>query len=251
MVWRFFQSVNYVDVATYTDALAREVDNVMTKLRCSSLCVEYGCGCVSFTFDDVSGICHMFTKALVSGGGTSVGANKVTECSVPVVFANATLVNYTGCNATYECNFGYNATASGMLTCQSNETWIPSEFECVEIPCSAPPTLAKGISAVTSLQVGAVAVYTCIQGYINRGGHTNTLNCVVGGTWAGLIDMLFHISSADEVSDLFLENRPAEFNETLHESSGMDDGVFSLDSSLVCNRSYDRSAEPRPPIGRN
>ncbi|XP_021356927.1 sushi, von Willebrand factor type A, EGF and pentraxin domain-containing protein 1-like [Mizuhopecten yessoensis] len=186
----YFQAVNDVDVVGHTDTWTRQEQLIRNRTRCTSLCVASACECASFTYDGATGTCYMFTKTVSSGGGSGKGANKLTECVVPRVIEHSILTDYTGCNATYDCVFGYNATDHNVLTCQANETWAPSGFSCAEIPCPDPAELANGIPTVTTLQVGGVATYTCLSGYINRGGVGDTLTCQLGGTWLGVIDMI-------------------------------------------------------------
>ncbi|XP_021356925.1 sushi, von Willebrand factor type A, EGF and pentraxin domain-containing protein 1-like [Mizuhopecten yessoensis] len=193
MVLRNFQNIFAVSVSANIDLLWAQKTGIKTKLRCASACMELGCSCGSFLYDGPSGgICYMFSKTLSSGSGNINGANKSTECVLPKALSNAILLDYTGCTATYDCEFGYTSEASkdpGKLICQTNETWGPSDYACVEIPCPPPETLKDGTSEVTSLQVGGVAIYTCNSDYINRGGSEDTLTCKLGGAWSGHIDM--------------------------------------------------------------
>ncbi|XP_021340763.1 sushi, von Willebrand factor type A, EGF and pentraxin domain-containing protein 1-like [Mizuhopecten yessoensis] len=117
------------------------------------------------------------------------------ECATPRKILNATLQTYTGCSASYGCKFGYSSPASrdsNVITCQEDETWTPSDFECVQIPCPSPPSLTNGHSVVTSLNVGGAASYVCDTNFVNitSGGGETTLKCVQGGTWTGIIDMV-------------------------------------------------------------
>ncbi|XP_069110133.1 uncharacterized protein [Argopecten irradians] len=183
-------ALRIIDINAHTNSWIREEPLIRNQMRCASLCVASACDCASFTYDSVTGTCSMFTKILNSGGGSSKGANKLTDCVTPQIIQHSVITDYTGCNATYECDFGYNATDYNVLTCQSNETWTPSNFHCAEIPCPTPPLLDFGNPSVTTLQVGGVATYTCVADYINRGGNVDTLNCLLGGTWLGTIDMI-------------------------------------------------------------
>ncbi|XP_069140470.1 protein lev-9-like [Argopecten irradians] len=163
-----------------------------TKMRCASLCVELGCNCTSYVYDSSAKTCYMFNKALISGNGDKVAYNKLTECATPRHISNATLQQYTGCNAEYECDFGYKTSppdAPNEITCQSDETWAPINYACVLIPCTSPPPLSNGIPHVTSLSVGGTTTYAFDTHYINTGGGLNTRTCVLGGTWAGEINM--------------------------------------------------------------
>ncbi|XP_069105505.1 sushi, von Willebrand factor type A, EGF and pentraxin domain-containing protein 1-like [Argopecten irradians] len=163
-----------------------------TKMRCASLCVELGCNCTSYVYVSSTKTCYMFNKALTSGSGDKVAYNKLTECATPRHISNATIQEYTGCNAEYECDFGYKTSppdASNVITCQADETWAPSNYACVLIPCNSPPPLSNGIFHVTSLSVGGTTTYACDAHYINTGGGLDTRTCVLGGTWAGEINM--------------------------------------------------------------
>ncbi|XP_033757734.1 uncharacterized protein LOC117340066 [Pecten maximus] len=157
---------------------------------CSAYCVERKCTCVSFSF--VNGTCHMFANILVGPPGIDTGFNKITECAAAKVLPNTQLVAYTGCSSTYTCLYGYipHTTDSSTLTCTDDETWAPSGYRCVLKPCPQPPPFVNGDVAVTTLQVGTHADYTCSADYTNRGGNSGRLTCVFGGTWANTIDLL-------------------------------------------------------------
>jgi hypothetical protein len=121
-----------------------------------------------------------------AGGGSSSGT--LANCGALPSPANGSVAmpdTTPGNTATYACLAGYVLSGPGTRICQANGVWTGTAPVCMPtgVTCPALAAPVNGTVNMTTLSVGAVAVYVCQASYTLVGEPTRT--CRADGTWSG------------------------------------------------------------------
>lgn len=101
-------------------------------------------------------------------------------------FGTVTLSGTTyGSTATYACNDGYMVAGMAVRVCQSNKNWSGVAPTCNPSPCGQLQAPLNGNVAVTGINFGDTATYTCNTGYFLVGQATR--KCALNGQWTNAV----------------------------------------------------------------
>ncbi|XP_038067159.1 sushi, von Willebrand factor type A, EGF and pentraxin domain-containing protein 1-like [Patiria miniata] len=90
--------------------------------------------------------------------------------------------------AVYSCDEGYTLHGPGARRCLAQRAWSDTAPTCKPVPCGMPPSIRNAVHINTDISLtvadhvfGAVAQYTCVEGY--KMASSDTLVCQSSGTW--------------------------------------------------------------------
>ena len=97
-----------------------------------------------------------------------------------------------GSVSTFKCDEGFNLKGPEQIQCSTKGKWLTldgleideSAVECQGTLCQPPPQIPNAEVDVTSVAVGAVAVYYCRDGFEVKGDSPLKVECLQDGTWS-------------------------------------------------------------------
>ena len=93
----------------------------------------------------------------------------------------------------YECDLGYSMSGSYSRTCLQTGLWSGQEPTCLPVMCPVPDDISHGQLVIfTSVEYGAVIIYTCDPGHVLLGGSERV--CGPQGRWSGQLPVCANTS---------------------------------------------------------